>query len=47
MVMAVKGTSTRAAQAERTRQQILVTAQRLFNEVTPAQYETIVVYRLP
>src|ERR1700682_4010772 len=30
MVMAVKGMSTRAAQAERTRQQILETAQRLF-----------------
>jgi AcrR family transcriptional regulator len=33
MVMAVKGMSTRAAQAERTRQQILETAQRLFTEL--------------
>jgi AcrR family transcriptional regulator len=32
MATAVKGTSSRAAQAERTRQQILETAQRLFNE---------------
>ena len=30
MAMPVRGTSTRAAQAERTRQQILETAQRLF-----------------
>src|ERR1700730_10979998 len=33
MVMAVKGMSTRAAQAERTRQQILETAQGLFTEL--------------
>ena len=33
MVMAVKGMSSRAAQAERTRQQILETAQRLFTEL--------------
>jgi AcrR family transcriptional regulator len=33
MVTPVKGMSTRAAQAERTRQQILETAQRLFNEL--------------
>ena len=32
-MMAVKGISTRAAQAERTRQQILETAQRLFTEL--------------
>jgi AcrR family transcriptional regulator len=32
MAMPVKGTSSRAAQAERTRRQILQTAQRLFNE---------------
>jgi AcrR family transcriptional regulator len=32
MAMPVRGTSTRAAQAERTRQQILETAQRLFAE---------------
>ncbi len=33
MATPVKGTSTRAAQAERTRQQILETAQRLFTEL--------------
>ena len=33
MVTPVKGLSARAAQAERTRQQILETAQRLFNEL--------------
>src|ERR1035437_8458412 len=33
MVMAVKGMSTRAAQADRTRQQILETAQRLFTDL--------------
>src|SRR6202162_2699984 len=33
MVTPVKGMSTRAAQAERTRQQILETAQRLFTEL--------------
>jgi AcrR family transcriptional regulator len=33
MVTPIKGTSTRAAQADRTRQQILETAQRLFTEL--------------
>lgn len=33
MVASARGTSTRAAQAERTRQQILETAQRLFAEI--------------
>ena len=33
MVTPVKGMSTRAVQAERTRQQILETAQRLFTEL--------------